>query len=36
VFLDEVDELRDRADRLERRIARVRERQTDGGGKGTG
>lgn len=35
VFLDEVDELRDAADRLERKVARVRGRAADGGGKGT-
>ncbi len=33
-FLDEVDALRDDVERLERRVARVRERGTDGGGKG--
>jgi ubiquinone biosynthesis accessory factor UbiJ len=33
-FLDEVDEVRDRAERLERKVARVRGRVTDGGGKG--
>lgn len=34
-FLDEVDELRDGVERLERKIARVRGRAADGGGKGT-